>query len=156
MASGLLVVAFVDVELASTLAVPMLAMAVAGLAACAVLYRRAAKANGGEPIHLKNPVSLSSAFEFALIFAAVMVGSRLASHYLGSAGTYAAALIAGTTDMDAIALSLAEMAGPQVSFPVAATGVVLADGAVAERWKAATGTPLVEGYGLTETAPIPL
>ncbi|HET8723636.1 MAG TPA: MgtC/SapB family protein [Anaeromyxobacteraceae bacterium] len=122
----LLVVAFVDMELAAALALPMMAMALAGLAACAVLYRRAAQANGGEPIHLKNPVSLSSAFEFALIFAAVMAGSKAASHYLGSAGVYAAALVAGTADMDAIALSMAELAGTQVTVAVGATAVVLA------------------------------
>ncbi|HQR29287.1 MAG TPA: MgtC/SapB family protein [Anaeromyxobacteraceae bacterium] len=122
----LLVVAFVDQPLAAALAVPMLAMAAAGLSACAFLYRRAAKSNGGEPIHLKNPVSLSSAFEFALIFAAVMAGSKAASHYLGSAGVYAAALVAGTADMDAIALSMAELAGNQVTVAVGATAVVLA------------------------------
>ena len=122
----LVVVAFVDLKLATTLAVPMLAMAAVGLGACAFLYRRSAAGSAGEPLHLKNPVSLSSAFEFALIFAAVMAGSKLASHYLGSAGVYAAALIAGTADMDAIALSMAEMAGTQVPFAVAATAVVLA------------------------------
>jgi uncharacterized membrane protein (DUF4010 family) len=122
----LIVVAFVDFKLATALAVPMLAMAAVGLGACAFLYRRTAAGSSGEPLQLKNPVSLSSAFEFALIFAAVMAGSKLASHYLGSAGVYAAALIAGTADMDAIALSMAEMAGAQVPLPVAATAVVLA------------------------------
>ncbi len=122
----LVVVAFVDFPLATALAVPMLVMAAVGLGACAFLYRRSASRPAGEPLQFKNPVSLSSAFEFALIFAAVMAGSRLASHYLGSAGTYAAALVAGTADMDAIALSMAELAGDQVELPVAATAVVLA------------------------------
>ncbi len=122
----LVVVAFVDFRLATALAVPMLAMAVAGFGACAFLYRRQAGVRSEEPLQFKNPVSLSSAFEFALLFAAVMAGSRLASHYLGSAGVYAAALVAGTADMDAIALSMAEMAGDQVALPVAATAVVLA------------------------------
>jgi uncharacterized membrane protein (DUF4010 family) len=122
----LVVVAFVDLPLSAVLAVPMLVMATVGLCVSAFLYRRTAKQATGEPLQLKNPVSLSSAFEFALIFAAVMAGSKLASHYLGSAGIYAAAVVAGAADMDAIALSLAEMAGPQVSMQVGATGIVLA------------------------------
>jgi uncharacterized membrane protein (DUF4010 family) len=122
----LVVVAFVDFPLARALAVPMLAMALAGLSASAILYRRSADQRAGEPIVLKNPVSLSSAFEFALLFAAVLAGSKAASHYLGSAGVYAAAVLAGSTDMDAIALSMADLARDQVAIPVAATAVVLA------------------------------
>ena len=120
------VVAFVSLPLATQLVVPMLSMATAGFVACAFLYRHSTLKRGGEPLQFRNPVSLSSAFEFALLFAAVLAGSKAASHYLGSAGVYAAALLAGTADMDAIALSLAELAGGQVAMPVAATAVVLA------------------------------
>jgi len=119
-------VALVDFPLATTVAVPMLVMATVGLSVSAFLYRRTAKQAAGVDLQLKNPVSLSSALEFALIFAAVMAGSKLASHYLGSAGIYGAAILAGAADMDAIALSLAEMAGPQLTMEVAATGIVLA------------------------------
>jgi uncharacterized membrane protein (DUF4010 family) len=122
----LVVVAFVDLPLAMALVVPMLAMAAVGLGASAVLYRHSASRPPGEPLQFRNPVSLSSAFEFALLFAVVLAGSKLGSHYLGSAGTYAAAVLAGATDMDAIALSMAEMAGTQVPMAVAATAVVLA------------------------------
>ena len=119
-------IAFVSLPLASTLVVPMLGMAAVGFGACAFLYRHAARQGEAEPLQLRNPVSLSSAFEFALLFAAVLAGSKAASHYLGSAGVYAAALLAGSADMDAIALSMAEMAGGQVTLPEAATAVVLA------------------------------
>ena len=122
----LVVVALVDFPLATTVAVPMLVMATVGLCVSAFLYRTTAKQAAGVELQLKNPVSLSSALEFALIFAAVLAGSKLASHYLGSAGIYGAALLAGAADMDAIALSLAEMAGPQLTMEVAATGIVLA------------------------------
>jgi len=122
----LVVVAFVNFQLAAAMAIPMFSMAIAGLVACAFLYRHSARHRGGEPLQFKNPVSLSSAFEFALLFAAVLAGSKAASHYLGSAGVYGAALLAGTADMDAIALSMADLAGDQVVMPVAATAVVLA------------------------------
>ena len=118
--------AVVNGELARALAPSMLGMAAAGLVAAVVLYRRRAGEGASADVQLKNPVSLSSALQFALLFAVVLVGSKAANAWLGSGGVYAAAAVAGTTDMDAIALSMAELARGQVSPAVAATAVVLA------------------------------
>jgi len=121
------VVALVNQALARVLALPMLAMAAAGLGASLLLHRRqGAPVVRGAPVKLKNPVSLSAAFEFALLFAAVLVGSKAASAYLGPSGVYVTALAAGTTDMDAISLSMADLARGQVAPRVAATAVFLA------------------------------
>jgi uncharacterized membrane protein (DUF4010 family) len=122
----LVIVWVVNPPLASALAVPMVAMACAGLAASGILYRRHGAPEAGTPVTFKNPVSLSSAFEFALLFAVVLVASKAASVYLGTAGVYAAAVAAGTADMDAIALSMAKLVPTQVTMSVGATAVVLA------------------------------
>jgi len=119
------VVAIVNPVLAEALALPMMGMAGAGLLSSLLLRpRRGARGATGE-VKLKSPVSLSAAFEFALLFALVIVGSKAASS-LGRSGVYLAALAAGTADMDAISLSMADLSRGQVALPVAVTAVYLA------------------------------
>jgi uncharacterized membrane protein (DUF4010 family) len=122
----LVLVALVNPALARTLAFPMLGMAVAGLAASVAVYRRGAGSATPADVLLRNPVSLSSAMQFSLLFAVVLVASKAANAWLGSTGVYVAALAAGTTDMDAIALSMAELARGALPTTVAATAVFLA------------------------------
>ncbi len=120
------IVAVVSPALAPRLAFPMGAAAVAGLASSLWLWLRSRRSGaGGAPVAFKNPFELGQALKFALLFAVVLVGSKGAALYLGTAGTYAAGVLAGATDVDAITLSMARLAGEQVAPQVAATTIFL-------------------------------
>jgi uncharacterized membrane protein (DUF4010 family) len=103
---------------------------VAGIGTSLFLWlrsRRVRRAAG--VIAFSNPFELGRALGFALLFAVVLVGTKGAALYLGNAGTYAAGLIAGTTDVDAITLSMAGLAGTSVDPAVATTTIFLGAGA---------------------------
>jgi uncharacterized membrane protein (DUF4010 family) len=100
--------------------------AAAGLLASLRLWLRTRRPGGGGPaVVVSNPFELGRALQFALLFAVVLLGVRAGSHYLGTAGTYAAGLLAGSTDVDAITLSMARLAGGPVAREVAATTIFL-------------------------------
>jgi len=96
-----------------------------GLGAWLWLRRRAPPEPAAGDLRIANPFELSTAVKFALTFALVLLGSRFAAERLGAGGVYVAGLLAGTTDVDAIALSMGRMAGTELPLRVAATGVVL-------------------------------
>jgi uncharacterized membrane protein (DUF4010 family) len=123
----LVVVALVSPRLVGAVAPPMVSAALGGAAASAVLWVRARAARPERSaIVFSNPFELGSALRFALLFAIVLVGSKAATVYLGTAGIYAAGVLAGSTDVDAITLSMAKLAGGTVSHQVAATTIFLA------------------------------
>ncbi|BDG04569.1 MgtC/SapB family protein [Anaeromyxobacter oryzae] len=120
------IVAVVNPSLEAKLAAPMLGAAVAGAGASLVLWHRSERARGdGSAVGFTNPFELGAAVWFALVFAAVLLGSKAATLYLGTGGTYAAGVLAGTTDVDAITLSMAKLAGAGVRPEVAATTIFL-------------------------------
>ncbi|MBI5067163.1 MAG: DUF4010 domain-containing protein [Deltaproteobacteria bacterium] len=117
-------IGFLNGPLLGPLALPLAGMGLGGLLAWLWLRRRpTGETSGG--LQIQNPFELSTAFKFGLFFAAVLVGSRFAAARLGTGGIYVTGVLAGTTDVDTIALSMAELAGTQVEWRVAATAVVL-------------------------------
>lgn len=80
---------------------------------------------GPGDVQFSNPFELTSAIKFGLLFAVVLIGSKAAQVYAGSSGMYAAALLAGTTDVDAITLSTANLAREGLPHTVAATTIGL-------------------------------
>ena len=103
----------------------------AALLASAILYRRSrraatGKARPGAEMPLRNPFSLSSAIQFALVFAVVLLVVELTERYLPDRGLYLVAAIAGLTDVDAIALSMAALARDGGSVPTAAGAILVA------------------------------
>ena len=63
-----------------------------------------------QELELKNPFSLTSAAKFAGFFALVQLVVKLAESYGPASSIYAVAALAGTTDVDAITLSMAKYA----------------------------------------------
>jgi uncharacterized membrane protein (DUF4010 family) len=58
----------------------------------------------------ENPFELGEAIRFGLLFGVITFAAKAAQVYLGDAGLYLAGAIAGLTDVDAIALSMAQLA----------------------------------------------
>ncbi len=107
---------------------PMAVSAGAGLAYAAYLYFFGRREDDQERVALSNPFELSTAIKFALIFVVVLIISRAGEYYLGETGVYLSSLIAGLADIDAVALSLAELSAGsgQLELTMAARGVLIA------------------------------
>jgi len=101
------------------------ALACAGLVAIAWLYRARGRGPrdtpGAEPA---NPLELRMAIRFALLYAAITVGAKAAQLYLGDAGLYLAGALAGVTDVDAITLSMSNLAASSGLEPVVAARTI--------------------------------
>jgi uncharacterized membrane protein (DUF4010 family) len=111
--------------LAYSLLAPLLAAAGVGLAACLYLWFSSRSRERGE-VSASNPFELGPAIQFGLLFAVILFVSKAAQVYLGDAGVYLSSVLAGLTDVDAITLSMARLAGADVSYSVAARAVTLA------------------------------
>ena len=120
------VVTVVNPVLLRTLWLPLAAMAAVGFGWSAWLGGRPGAEPRRQAVPFENPVELRSALGFALLFAAVLLGSKALSIWLGAGGAYAVALVAGATDMDAIALSMGRLAQGGLEPRVATTAIFLA------------------------------
>ncbi len=121
----LLEVFVVNRDLFVPLLAPMISMTAVGVFMALLLYRK------GETIetdvNLSDPFRLTPALKFGAFFAFVLLVSKLASIGFGDAGTYAASLVAGLADVDAITLSLATLARTsQLDEGVAVAAITLA------------------------------
>jgi uncharacterized membrane protein (DUF4010 family) len=76
---------------------------------------------------ITNPLKLSTAIKFGLLFAFVLIVVEYAQTFLGSSGVYLASFLTGLTDVDAITLSVTRLAeGAQLSYDVAGVAVIIA------------------------------
>jgi uncharacterized membrane protein (DUF4010 family) len=107
--------------------IAMAALGIPSLAICAVLWRRQRAAGKASVSAGSNPFALGMAIRFGLLFGAITFAAKAAQVYLGDAGLYLAGAIAGATDVDAIALSMAQLAhGDAAMADPAARTIVIA------------------------------
>lgn len=120
----LFVILVVNRDLFILLLPKLLSMAIVGIVLAYLLMRKSAPL--GKEVAVKDPFRIVPALKFGAFFAFVLLTSKLASTYFGDAGAYAAAIISGLADVDAISLSMATLAKSTLSPEIAATAITLA------------------------------
>jgi uncharacterized membrane protein (DUF4010 family) len=127
----MVLVAVISRPLAARLALVIGGLALVNLLICLVLWRRSRSGDASAEVAAgENPFELGQAVQFGLLFGVVTLAAKAAQVYLGDAGWYLAGAVAGLTDVDAIALSMANLAAGDASGLVpAARTIVIAVGA---------------------------
>jgi uncharacterized membrane protein (DUF4010 family) len=74
----------------------------------------------------KNPLEISAALLFALLFVAMLVATHMAIQYLGETGVYILAAVMGITDVDPFIMSMTQSASTLTLLQVASSGIVVA------------------------------
>jgi uncharacterized membrane protein (DUF4010 family) len=115
-------------QLLARLGMPFLLLATAALLG-GWLWTRISDAPGAQtaaPPQQKNPLELSAALLFGVIFVAMLFITHFALLYLGRAGLFTLAGVMGVTDVDPFILSLAESAATLTPVALAAGAITIA------------------------------
>jgi len=118
-------VGVVNFALAKTLVVGMLLMGAVSLLICVYLWRKGRSRETAEVDSGHNPFELGDAIKFGLLFALVLFVANAAQVYFGDTGLYVAGALAGLTDVDAIALSMADLAKQDPGSSLAAARTIV-------------------------------
>ncbi|MGH9562923.1 MAG: DUF4010 domain-containing protein, partial [Terracidiphilus sp.] len=115
-------------QLLQHVGLPLLALAVAALAAgwyWSRIQDEPSQQAVGEYVP-RNPLELWAAFLFGAIFIAMLVLTQLAVVHLGRGGVFGLAALMGLSDIDPFVLSLTQSAGTIASISVASSAIVIA------------------------------
>ncbi len=116
----------INPDLVPLLMIPMLSMGVLGIGLGVLAWKTTKVKEVGEEIKFKNPFSLRPALLFGVLFLVILFVSKIADIYFGSSGLYAASIISGVADVDAITISMALLAKTTISQEVAVTAITMA------------------------------
>lgn len=125
----LIEVAVINNELVKMLAWPLLTMAFVGLLSGFYLFWRSKKDSEvieKKDVELKSPFSLWPALKFGTFFALILFVSKFAATYMGDRGIYLTSFFSGLIDVDAITISMSNLAKSEISQKVAVVAIVIA------------------------------
>ena len=116
----------VNKELLNLLIIPVLIMFAVGVISAFIIYKSATKHEESDEVEIENPLNFSVALKFGLLYAIILLVFEFAADQFGTAGIYIASIIAGITDVDAITISMAELARDETKKTSAANAIILA------------------------------
>ena len=115
-------------ELMKRLAIPFVVLACVAMIAGWLWSRQsdAAVMKGSSVAEPRNPLEISAALLFALLFVGMLVATHLAVTYLGENGVYTLAAIMGVTDVDPFIMGLTQSAPMLTPLHVASSSILIA------------------------------
>ena len=123
---------FPRVLLATTVLAPSLAAALwpaflAPVSVCLLLLARGVGTNSDASTtpEDRNPLQVGAALQMALVFQVVLWAVAVAEQWFGDVGLYGSAAVLGLSDVDALAVSMAQRSGDAAGAGVAATALVI-------------------------------
>jgi len=121
-------VAVVNRPLLAAAWLPIAAMGAVTAGFAAWHYRAGlARAHGAsQSLSVRNPFSLTAAIRFGALFAVVLLVVKLAQRHAPEQGVYFVAALAGSVDVDAITLSMADAARGTEGFAQATAAIIIA------------------------------
>ncbi|TAJ35157.1 MAG: MgtC/SapB family protein [Nitrospirae bacterium] len=123
----LAIVGIIDLGLLPVLLWPLGAMAASGYGVALAFYLSSRHdLPETQPVSHRNPFELRAALQFGLFYACVIFVAKAAHTFLGDRGLYASSVLAGTTEVDAISLSMARFHLDGLAASTAATAITLA------------------------------
>lgn len=109
------------------LAMPMSVMAVTGLGGAAILRFRDRGGDCAPDLDaVANPLNLGAALAFGALLGIVLLALHYLEAWFGEAGIHVAAALSGVTDVDAITISVARLAGDDLAVNAAAVAIFIA------------------------------
>jgi uncharacterized membrane protein (DUF4010 family) len=116
----LIIVAVFNLQLATALAAPILALAMGGLVMAALWHQLKSAPSEVRPADAlpANPLELSAALIFAMLFVVISLASAWVRGRFGERGLFGLAALVGATDIDPFVLNIA--AGGAAALPVPA------------------------------------
>ncbi len=124
----LTIVAMFNLSLARRLALPLLGLSLAALVIAVVQYRIGSPLSKGleHPPASRNPLELSAATVFAILFVLTSVLSSWVTKEFGISGVYSLAALIGVTDIDPFVLNLAQGGTPGLPTGALAAAILIA------------------------------
>jgi uncharacterized membrane protein (DUF4010 family) len=121
-------VAIFNRDLASALAPAFVVLAALAIVGGWLWSRRggAVPSDLGQGPEPSNPLELSAAFLFALLFLVMLIATRLVTEYLGKSGVYSLAAIMGVADVDPFIMGITQAAGASTPLAVAGSAILIA------------------------------
>ncbi|MCP4129509.1 MAG: MgtC/SapB family protein [bacterium] len=119
-------VMIVNSALLPSLSITMGLMALTGFTVCLFIWKKTGNEQS-EEVPLSNPFNIAPAVKFGLLYAVVVFLTRFVGTLAGDSGLYVVSILSGLTDVDAITLTMSEIAKDDPSkLPQATIAITLA------------------------------